>query len=98
MSMYFTPLPSTDDSRYFEGLWARLFGQFIQSAREKAGLAVESAAWLADMCPQEWTSIEAGDLLPTSREQLELIAVALDIKWATMASIVAMCRQAWGIQ
>ena len=98
MSMYFTPLPSTDDSRYFEGFFARLFGQFIQCAREKAGLEVESAAWLADMCPQEWASIEAGDLLPTSREQLELIAVALDIKWATMASIVAMCRQAWGIQ
>ena len=98
MSMSFTLLPSSDDNRYFEGLCARLFGKFIESAREKAGLAIEPAAWLADMCPQEWASIEAGDLLPTSREQLELIATALDVEWATMANIVALCSQAWGIQ
>jgi hypothetical protein len=95
-----TVLPSTsDDQQYFRGFWARIFGQFIQSAREKAGLAVEPAAWLAGMSStEEWVSLEAGDLLPSTREEFRSIAAALDIPWETMTSVVLMCRQAWGIQ
>jgi hypothetical protein len=68
------------------------------SARDRAGLSVERAARLADMYPEAWTSMEAGDLLPTTREELELIAAALDIEWALMARILLMCRQAWSVQ
>jgi hypothetical protein len=50
------------------------------------------------MRPEAWTSMEAGDLLPTTKEELELIAAALDIEWHTMANIISMCRQAWGVQ
>jgi hypothetical protein len=31
-------LPSIDDNNYFRGFWVRLFGRFIESARNKAGL------------------------------------------------------------
>jgi hypothetical protein len=75
-----------------------MFGQFVASAREKAGLTVGRAAWLSDICPEAWTSMEAGDLLPTNREELELIAAALDIEWELMTRIVLMCRNAWGVQ
>lgn len=98
MSMALTVPTTTSDQQYFRGVWARIFGQFIQSAREKAGLPVEAAAWMAGMCPQEWASIEAGDLLPNTREQLQVIAAALDIPWQTMTSMLLMCRQAWGVQ
>jgi len=98
MSMPFLALPSTTESTYFQGFSARLFGQFVQSAREKAGLAIEPAAWMTGMCVEEWTSLEAGDLLPTSREKCQLIAAALDVEWETMTRIIMMCRQAWGIQ
>jgi hypothetical protein len=98
MSMTCTVPASTTDDQYFQGVWARTFGQFIRSGREKAGLAVEPAAWLAGMCTEEWASIEAGDLLPSSRDEFRLIAAALDIPWETMANIVLMCSQAWGIR
>jgi hypothetical protein len=99
MSMTYTvPQPTATDEQYFQGVWGRFFGQFIQSAREKAGLAVEPAAWLAGMCTQEWESMEAGDLLPSTRGQFQSIAAALDIEWETMTRIILMCRQAWGIQ
>ncbi len=97
--MQCTVLPSTTtDDQYFQSFSARLFGHFIQSAREKAGLAVERVAWLADICPEAWTAMEAGDLLPTTREELELIAAALDIEWELMTRILLMCRNAWGVQ
>jgi hypothetical protein len=80
------------------GVWGRMFGALMGSARDRAGLSVERAAWLADMYPEAWTSMEAGDLLPNTREELEFIAAALDIEWQTMASIIQMCRQAWGVQ
>ena len=98
MSMTNTVLQPTTESDYFRGFSARLFGAFIQSAREKAGLAVEPAAWFADMCTEEWMSLEAGDLLPSTKEEFQSIAAALDIEWSTMTSIILMCRQAWGIQ
>ena len=98
MSMTFTLLPSTDDNRYFEGLCARLFGKFIESGREKAGLSVAQAAELAGMSLEDWTGIEVGTWLPNTRRQFRAIAAALDLDWATMTSIILMCRQAWGIQ
>ena len=98
MSMTITALPSTPESSYFQGFSARMFGSFIQSAREKAGLPIEPAAWLAGMCTEEWVSLEAGDLLPNTREKFESIALALDVEWSTMTSIILLCRQAWGIQ
>jgi hypothetical protein len=93
-----TIVPSTSESSYFQGFSARLFGAFIQSAREKAGLPVEPAAWFANMCTEEWVSLEAGDLLPSTKEEFQSIAQALDIPWETMTNIILMCRQAWGIQ
>ena len=98
MSMTFAPLPPTSDSEYFQGVWGRFFGKFIESGREKAGLSIEQAAILAGIGVEEWTAIEAGASLPTTRQQFQLIAAALDVDWDTMASIVLMCSQAWGIQ
>ena len=92
------PFDSSNDNQYFQGVWARMFGHFIQSGREKAGLAVEPAAWMAGMCTEEWTSLEAGDLIPSTKEQLQSVALALDIPWETMSRMVAMCSQAWGIR
>jgi hypothetical protein len=89
---------TTTEEQYFRGFSARLFGQFVQSAREKAGLAVESAAWLAGMCDQEWVSLEVGDLLPCTREEFQSIAAAVDIEWDTMTRIILLCRKAWGIR
>ncbi len=98
MSMTFAPLPLTDDHSYLRGVWARMFGVFIQSAREKEGMTVEQAARLTGTTAQRWLEIEAGTWLPATRQQLHLLAAALDVEWETMASMVLMCRQAWGIQ
>ena len=98
MSMSFAFLPSTDDNNYFQGVWARVFGRFIQSAREKAGLSVENAAELAGMDPRNWLATESGAWLPTTKQQLQFMAAAVDIDWPTMTRIVTMCRQAWGIE
>lgn len=67
MSMLFTSLPSTADNQYFQGVWGRMFGAFIVSARGKVGLSVEQAATLAGMEAQQWRNIEAGAWLPTTR-------------------------------
>ena len=98
MSITFELLQPTADNEYFQGVWARMFGQFIQSGREKAGLSVDRAAELAGMEAERWSAIEAGASLPTTRRQFHRIAAALDVDWDTMASIVLMCSQAWGIQ
>jgi len=98
MSTMFTPLPSTAENQYFEGVWARMFGAFTASGREKAGLSVEQAAIPAGIEAQRWTALEAGDWLPATREQCHRIAAALDIDWATMTRLILMCRQPWGIQ
>ena len=99
MSMLFEALqPSTADSGYFQGAWSRFFGKFIASGREKAGLSIDQAATLADFSAAEWQAIEAGASLPTTRKQLQSIADALHIEWTTMARIVTMCRQAWGLE
>jgi transcriptional regulator with XRE-family HTH domain len=96
--MLFAPLPSTTEDQYFQGVWSRMFGAFMESAREKAGLSVEQAAVLTGMGPEQWSAMEAGAWLPATRQQLHVLAAALDIEWTTMVSIVQMCSQAWGIQ
>jgi hypothetical protein len=98
MSITFAPLPSTTENLYFQGVWGRFFGKFIESGREKAGLSVAQAAELAGMSLEDWTGIEVGTWLPNTRRQFRAIAAALDLDWATMTSIILMCRQAWGIQ
>ena len=98
MSMTFAPLPLTDENKYFQGVWARFFGQFMQSGREKAGLSVDQAAVLAGIDPGQWSAMEAGNWLPETRLQVRSIAAALDIDWETMAGVVLLCRQAWGIE
>ena len=98
MSMAFALLPSTEENLYFQGVWARVFGRFIKCGREKAGLSVENAAELAGMDARNWLAMETGAWLPTTRQQLQFIAAALDIDWPTMTRIVAMCSQAWGVQ
>jgi len=98
MSIMFTSLPSTAESQFFEGVWARLFGSFMASGREKAALSVEKAAEMTGIGAQRWSAMEAGDWLPETRQQFHLIAAALDIEWSLMVSIVRMCSQAWGIK
>lgn len=98
MSMLFALLQPTTDSEYFRGAWSRFFGKFIESGREKAGLSIEQAATLAGMGAEEWTAIEAGASLPTTRQQFRSIADALNIEWSLMTRIVLMCRQAWGLK
>ena len=97
MGTQFAPLPSTAENKYFEGLWARMFGSFMASGREKAGLTVEQASALAGMEAEQWSAMEAGDWLPETRQQFQLVAAALDIEWSLMVSIVMMCRGAWGL-
>jgi len=97
MGTMFTPLPSTDENKYFEGVWSRVFGSFMGSAREKAGISVEQAAGMTCIGAQRWSAMEAGDWLPETRQQFHLIASALDIDWDTMVGVVMMCRGAWGL-
>ena len=97
MGTMFTPLPSTTENKYFEGVWSRMFGSFMASGREKAGLSVERAAKLTGIDAQRWSAMEAGDWLPETRQQFHLIASGLDIDWDTMVGVVMMCRGAWGL-
>ena len=97
MSKMFAPLPAGSDSAFFEGFSARMFGAFIESAREKAGRSIEQAAMLAGISATQWTAIEAGNQLPSTRSGLRALADAAGIEWDTMASIVLLCRQAWGV-
>jgi hypothetical protein len=96
--MTFAPLPLTTENFYFQGFWNRMFGQFIESGREKAGLSIEQAAELAGMSVEDWAGLEVGAWLPNTRRQFRSIAAALDLDWATMVRITLMCRQAWGVQ
>src|SRR5208337_2758263 len=98
MSITFTLQPSTTENEYFEGVFVRLFGSLMASAREKVGLSVEQAAKLTGIGVQRWSAMEAGDWLPETRQQFHLVAAALDIEWTLMVSIVQMCSQAWGIK
>jgi len=96
--MLMASFPFTSDCEYLQGVWSRFFGKFIASGREKAGLSIEQAASLAGFSAAEWQAIEAGSSLPTTRKQFRSIADALNIEWVTMAKIVLLCRQAWGLK
>lgn len=98
MSMTFAALPSTTENLYFQDVWSRMFGHFIESGREKASLSIEQAAELAGMSVEDWTGLEVGTWLPATRRQFRSIAGTLDLDWATMTRIILMCRQAWGVQ
>lgn len=87
----------TSDAGYFQGVWSRMFGSFMTSAREQGGWSVEQTAVLAGMDAAEWSAIEAGVRLPNSRQQLQSMADALEMEWVTMAEIVVLCREAWGL-
>ena len=97
MSKMLAPLPASNDPAFFEGFSARLFGAFIQSGREKAARSVEETAVRAGMDPAQWLGVEAGDYLPITRQQLHVVADAAGIEWDAMASIVLLCREAWGV-
>src|SRR3974377_1634995 len=58
MSMTFAPLPLTTENLFFQGAWGRMFGHFIESGREKAGLSIEQAAVLAGMSAEDWAGLE----------------------------------------
>ena len=90
MSLYTKVSPADTD----RDVWARLFGQLIREARECRG-SIEYVAGRASMTPAEWAAIEEGEL-PTSIEQLETIAAALDMEWRGMVALVGLCRHAWG--
>ena len=74
--------------------WAKFFGHSIQSAREQKGRSVEEAARLAGMESSGWEAIEAGQV-PSTQEQLQSIAAALDIDQGLMRRLVVLCREAW---
>lgn len=98
MSMMYAPLPSspiTDDLRCS---WARLFGKFVEGAREKTGRSIEEAASRIGMTVEDWKEVEAGLLLPNTREQVYVLADALDIEWSAMVEIVQLCRGAWSLR
>lgn len=98
MSITFSRLPLIDNAGHLTDFWARMFGSFIESGRQKAGLTVEQAAVLAGMDPAEWSAIEAGAQLPKTRRQLEFMAIALGVEWSTMVRIVCLCSRAWGVK
>ena len=98
MSTRFSGLQLADDAGFFQGFWPRMFGSFVESAREKTGCSIEQAAVLAGMDPTEWTAIEAGDQLPKTRRQLQFMTAALEMEWATMVNIVCLCSGAWGLR
>ena len=90
MSLY-TEVSPTDTDR---DAWARLFGRLIREARECRG-SIEYVAGCGSMTAAEWAAIEEGEI-PTSVEQLETIAAALDMEWRAMIALVGHCRKAWG--
>jgi transcriptional regulator with XRE-family HTH domain len=93
MSSIIAPLsPSINPCDDF---WGRLFGRFIQSARENAAFSVGEAARLAGMGSAAWEAVEAGQV-PATLQQLEAIAAALNIERTAMADLVLLCSRAWG--
>jgi transcriptional regulator with XRE-family HTH domain len=96
--MVFSALPFVSGANDLQQVWSRLFGTFMQSAREKAGRSIEQTALLAGMDAAEWSAIEAGTHLPNSRHELEAMADALEMKFDAMAQVVCLCRQAWGFK
>jgi hypothetical protein len=73
--------------------WGRLFGSCIGKTREAAGRSVEGAARLAGMESSEWAAVEAG-YVPEAA-QLRPMADALEIGYDKIATLAAICRDAW---
>jgi len=69
----------------------------VESAREKTGRSIEETAVRIGMTVEDWQEVEAGRLLPNTREQVYVLADAVDIEWDAMAEIVSLCRNAWGL-
>jgi len=59
------------------------------------GRSIEETARRAGMTASGWEAIEAGRV-PRTQEQLVGMAGALEVEWIAMASLVVLCRQAWG--
>ena len=78
------------------GSWGRLFGHFIVSAHQKAGLSVEQAAVLASMEISEWMAVEEG-CVPQDINQLHAMADAMGIRFEQVASLVMLCSRAWEV-
>ena len=95
MSTMFTFTPRPDFSDDIRGSWRRLFGRFLQGAREAAGRSIEETARLAGMEAAEWSAIEAGNCVPHTKRQLQSMAKALEMEWLAMAETVLLCRDAW---
>ena len=76
--------------------WGRLFGRLIRTGREKRGRSVEEVASLAGMEISEWLAIEAGHV-PETAAQLHSMAAALGCTDTQMATLVCLCRDAWGV-
>ena len=97
MSMLFAPLPSTTENQYFQGVWSRMFGAFIESARGKAGLAVEPAAGWPAWCPE--VGVDRGRRpAPDYQAAAPLDRRGSRYRVGHDGQIVLMCRQAWGVQ
>jgi hypothetical protein len=92
-----TVLPtSAADEQFLQGVWARMFGKFIQCAREKAGRSIEQTAALAGMDAAQWSGVEAGVFLPVTRQDLRVVADAVALEWPEIIQIVCLCSGAWG--
>jgi transcriptional regulator with XRE-family HTH domain len=81
--------------RFRRQTWGQMFGRFIRHDRLKTGRSVEECARLAGMDASRWELIEAGQVLPGSKEELQTMAVALDMEWSSMVTISFFCRSAW---
>lgn len=79
---------------YERQVWGEFFGELIRSAREERQLSVEAAAVRAGMSAAAWEAIEAGTV-PATREQLQALAVGLDVEWCGLAGLALFCRGAW---
>jgi len=74
-------------------VWGRLFGQCVGKTREAAGRSVAEAANLAGMEASEWSAVEAG-FVPDPA-QLRPMADALELRYDRIATMAALCRDAW---
>ena len=73
----------------------RLFGFGIKEARKNACLTVEDASRMAGMEASEWAAIEDGFVLQDIN-RLRAMAGAMEISFDKIATMVVLCRDAWG--
>src|SRR6478609_1954759 len=74
-------------------VWGRLFGQCVGKTRLAAGCSVVDAARLAGMEASEWASVEAGFVPDPAK--LRPMADALQLRYDRIATMAALCRDAW---